>query len=352
MTRTPPVNLWAICCAHVGTDLKRGRESLADALRQSESPDGFDWNLAVNLGDLSGNQRAPDDEEGREVVRQYGALRHHRREQIYDIGGNHDRSDIDQPEGQWIDRWADPAGRHTDLSGVDPARRPYPVNGTWERYSFRAGNLLFLMMSDRNEPTRRLSRAEGGGNPSGVVTGQTFNWWKQQVEANPDAIIITCHHYMLKNTTVASGPWEGCWRDEAGQIHSPYHGFKPRGTPRGASYLYFVDGKEDAQAFETYLADHPGATALWLGGHTHTHPDDTTGGKSHIETRWSTHFVNVCALTRDHGRGRTPMSRLFSFTPGSNQLRIRCYLHTADHAPQGWYAPAERTLTLSRPFEL
>jgi hypothetical protein len=32
--------------------------------------------------------------------------------------------------------------------------------------------------------------------------------------------------------------------------------------------------KPKAQAFESYLAAHPGAIDLWLGGHTHTHPDD------------------------------------------------------------------------------
>ncbi len=36
--------------------------------------------IALNLGDLSGSQTAPNDEEGREVVRQLATSRHHRRE--------------------------------------------------------------------------------------------------------------------------------------------------------------------------------------------------------------------------------------------------------------------------------
>ena len=44
------------------------------------------------------------------------------------------------------------------------------------------------------------------------------------------------------------------------------------------------------------------------------------------------------------------MSRVLTFTEGSDRLRIRCYLHTSQHAPQGWYAPAERTLSLRQPF--
>lgn len=107
----------------------------------------------------------------------------------------------------------------------------------------------------------------------------------------------------------------------------------------------------DAQAFESYLAEHPGAIDLWMGGHTHTNPDDTTGNKSHIETRWGAHFANICALTRHHARFSVPMSRVLTFTPGSDELQIRCYLHTDDYAPQGWYEKATRTLKLSRPFD-
>ena len=82
---------------------------------------------------------------------------------------------------------------------------------------------------------------------------------------------------------MASGPWEGFVKDEHGQWQGRYHGYKADGGPKGASYLYFVDGKPDAQAFESYLSEHPGAIDLWLGGHTHTYPDDRTRGRSHIE---------------------------------------------------------------------
>ena len=158
---------------------------------------------------------------------------------------------------------------------------------------------------------------------------------------------------MLKDTTVASGEWEGFDQDEAGNRVSRYHGYFPKGSPKGASYLYWVDGKEDAQAFETYLEAHPGAVDIWLGGHTHTHPDDTRGGKSHIEKKWGTHFVNVANLTRYHGvRNSVPKSRLFTFTEGSDQVRLQCYMHTSEFLPQGWYAKDDRVLQLSKPFKL
>jgi hypothetical protein len=299
---------------------------------------------------MSGGQAVPADDEGEEVVRQFQVLEQQPREAVYSVCGNHDRSGLDEPAAWWWRKWVDPMGAHTRHSRVDPARRPYPVEGTWERYAFRAGNLLFLMMSDINEPTQAVGRGDLGGNPGGVVSGETFRWWASQVESHPDCIIVSVHHYMLKDTTVASGEWEGMRKDADGNWSSHYHGHKPRGTPRGASYLYFVDSVPDAQAFEHYLHDHPAATALWLGGHTHTHPDDTYGGKSHVETRWGTHFINAACLSRYHGDTNVPKSRVLTFREGSPDVRVQCYMHTSEFLPQGWYAPAERRLTLDRAF--
>lgn len=349
--------LWAFGDAHVGTDLRFGRKSLAEALRQSEfggeqGGPPFAWDLAVNVGDLSGAQGPLTDEEGREVVQQYGVLKEHRREQIYDISGNHDRNPVGEPDAAWFQKWVDPVGTSTVHSGVDASRRPYAVDGTWERYAFRVGNLLFLLMSDRNEPTQKIGRGKLGGNPGGVISGETFRWWRAAVEANRDAIILCAHHYVLKDTTVASGEWEGMQKGPDGRWRSKYHGYYEQGTPQGASYLYWVDGHPDAQAFERYLAERPGAVAMWLGGHTHTNPDDRAGGKSHIETKWGTTFLNVCALTRYHGREFSrPMSRVLTFQPGSNEVLVRCYLHTGEYKPLGWYDAVQRTIRLPRPFE-
>ena len=72
-------------------------ESLANALRQSEEGGElggppFHWDIALDLGDNAGLWDLPDDKQGEEVVRQYSALRQHRREQIYPLAGNHDAS--------------------------------------------------------------------------------------------------------------------------------------------------------------------------------------------------------------------------------------------------------------------
>jgi Calcineurin-like phosphoesterase len=361
LTNTPQkpgvFRLWATSDAHVGTDLRHHkRESLAEAIRHSErgGEEGgppFDWDIAVHLGDSSGNQGSPKDDEGEEVVRQFGAAEHHVREQFYNLAGNHDATFADEETQWWFRKWLDPTGENTQHSGVDPKNRPYPVEGTWERYTFRVGNLLFVMMSDRNDFGPPVGRGDRGGYPAGAVTGETFAWWKELVENNRDSVIISCHHHMLKETTVASGEWEGFVKTKDGGWQSDYHGYFPRGGPKGASYLYWLDDTPDAQAFESYLAANPGAIDLWLGGHTHTNPDDRKGGRSHIERKWDVNCVNVSALTRCHGhRHSTPMSRLFTFTEGSSKVRVECYLHTAQYKPQGWYEHVERIIDLGQPF--
>ncbi|QIV79648.1 metallophosphoesterase family protein [Mycolicibacterium frederiksbergense] len=350
--------LWAFGDAHVGTDIEYGRESLADAIRQSEygGAEGgqpFDWDIAIDAGDMSGTHLGlPSDAEGAEIRRQFSAMRKHRREDVYSVSGNHDRSGLTEPAGWWWQKWIDPLGRHTEDSGVDPAARTYPVQGTWERYSFRVGNILFLMMSDINEPTQAAGRGELGGNPGGVVSGSTFEWWKRNVEENPESIIVTVHHYVLKGTTVASGEWEGVRIDDDGTLHEHYHRPFQRGTPNGASYLYWVDSKPDSGAFESYLEAHPGSVALWIAGHTHTNPDDSYGGKTHIEQCYGgTYFMNAASLSKHHMPITTlPISRLLTFTPGSSEVQAQCYLHTSDYAPQGWYEKAYKTLNLNKPF--
>jgi hypothetical protein len=338
---------WAFSDAHVGTDRRSGRDSLADAIRQAES--AFAWDFALDLGDMSGGQSVPADDEGEEIARQFTALGSHRREDIYSLAGNHDRSGLDEPPNWWWRKWLDPTGDNSRYSGIDRARRRYPVEGTWERYSFRVGNVLFLMMSDINEPSRTIGRGALGGNPGGVVSADTFTWWKRMVEANQESIIVCAHHYVLKNTTVASGEYEGCRRGPDGQWVSHYHGCRPQGTPQGASYLYWVGSQPDAQAFERYLAEHPGAVDVWLGGHTHTNPDDRYGGKSHVETKWGVHFVNVSALTKFHVRITTvPMSRPMRIE--GDQFHVGCYLHTSDYAPQGPYSQGTRALKLRKRF--
>lgn len=74
--------VWATSCAHVPADIRRGRESLGEAIRQSEGlvegVAGFDWDIMIDAGDLSANQTPSGDADGEELIRQYRALTKHR----------------------------------------------------------------------------------------------------------------------------------------------------------------------------------------------------------------------------------------------------------------------------------
>ncbi|MEJ0051101.1 MAG: metallophosphoesterase [Methylovirgula sp.] len=144
-------HLWVFSDAHVATDkavsdaIRNGMEfippagypeSLANALRQSEfgselGGPPFRWDIALDLGDNAGLWDLPDDRQGTEVVRQFGALKQHRREQIYPVAGNHDASPGDaessrgKPANWWFRKWIDPLSENPDFSGVEAARRPY-----------------------------------------------------------------------------------------------------------------------------------------------------------------------------------------------------------------------------------
>ena len=358
--------VWAASCSHVPSDIRRGRESLGKAIRQSEGREkgapAFDWDIMLDAGDLSASQFPPSDEDGRELIRLYRAsLTRHRREQIYNVPGNHDAPYYDQDPGSWFRKWGDPFGKHTAVSGVDAKRRPFAVEGNWERYRFQAGNILFLLLADRNDAPAPVGRGHSserrkGGFPAGAVTRDTFDWWKRQVLDNRDKIIVTLHHHMLRDTTTASGFGEG---------HPRYHGAS--GGPEGSSYLYYLIENDDpddfrftadAHVFEDFLAEFHrehgrGAIDFWIGGHTHVKgPDDDWGGKTISATKWGVGFLQVAALTVSHG-GSYPLSRLLTFTDGGSQVRVRTYLHNAKYnkQPVGFYAPAERMFPLRHAFQ-
>jgi len=357
MTEPRQLRLWAQGDAHVGRDLQFARTSLSDALSQSEfggdlGGPSFEWDFAVNVGDYCGYRDLPSDAEGEEIIKQFGVLKNHRREQIYSLSGNHDRNGLHQPDGAWFQKWIDPMGENTKFSGIDRAHYPFPIEGTWERYAIHAGNIVILMLSDVNEKTHKKGRGELEGNPGGVVTQETFEWWKDQVSKHRDKIVVTAHHYVLKETTFASGLWEGMRKDPEGNWIQDYHRYIEEGSPAGASFLCWVGGRFDSGQFERFLDDNPGAVDMWFAGHTHSNPDDRKGGRGCFERAYgNTMFMNICALTRYMVPDKAiPHSWLLTFTEGSDRVRAQCYMHTDEYRPQGWYDEAERWIDLTTEF--
>ena len=87
--------------------------------------------------------------------------------------------------------------------------RPFPIDGNWERYSFVAGNILFLMLGDRNDGGPPKGRSEMAAGRRARLPRRRSSGGNSKVEANRDKIIVTCAHHVLRDTTVASGRWEG-----------------------------------------------------------------------------------------------------------------------------------------------
>ena len=353
-------SVWATSCAHLSTDLRFRRDSLGTAIRHSEGQvdgvPGFDWDIMLNAGDLCGTNTIPSKKDGFEYLRQTQALTAHMREQIYSVAGNHDAGYCDEDADNWFTEWIDPLGDNTKVSKIRNYRRPFKVTGTWARYRFVAGNILFLMLSDRNDapqPIGRGARADKGygGYPAGAITRETFEWWKQQVLENQDKVIVTVHHHVLRDTTTASGEGEG----------KRYHHSKR--DREHASYLHFVfeeDGSElevssATEAFHSFFrefeAEHgKPAIDLWIGGHTHVAgPEDRTGGKSITETRFGVTFLQVAALTQFHG-GSTPLSRVLEFEDGRDSVTAKVFLHQPYRvSKRGFFEPGERTISLRHP---
>lgn len=168
-------------CSHVHSDLKQGRRSLAEAIAQSEfgGADGgppFDWYITLRLGDISGTQTPPTDAEGPPVIEQRTSGKKHRLEQIHHLLGDHDGSGPGEQTQWWFRKWIEFEGLNPEYSRVHRDRRPFPIEGDWQRYSFAAGNILFLMMGDRNDGGPPKGRAEVGGWPASAVTRATFDW--------------------------------------------------------------------------------------------------------------------------------------------------------------------------------
>ena len=344
--------VWASGCAHVNADKKMGRDSLGEAIIDSEKY--FNWDIGINIGDFSAAIGLPLDEEGKEVVNQFKQLKTHKREDIYTICGNHDRNSPQQPEGMWFQKWLDPIGENSKFSEVKKENYTFPIKGTFEKYYFDVGNIRFLMMSDINPKNQKKGRGELGGHPTGAVSKNTFDWWVNHIEENhKNKILVSAHHYMLRNTTVASGDWEGMKKDENGSWQTNYHGYFSKGTPISASYLSWVGNEYGKNKFENWLNDNPGKLDIWMGGHTHTNPDDSFGGKTHVERKYGgTMFVNVSALTRWHvKRHAIPMSRLFTFNAKSEFASVECFLHSDDFLKKGFYHKKKIDFQLSKKFQ-
>lgn len=357
---TPPAFVWwSISDPHLQTDLP-GYRSLESAILDSteggnQGGESFAWDIATVAGDWTGTP-CPTDNDGLDLIDQWiGAGADPNR--FYGVIGNHDANTSDS---WWFEKWVDPLGQNTAFSLVDNNARPYPVQGAWDHYSFEVGNILFLMLSDRNEGPPPFGRLCSAGYPSGRMSLETYNWWVQQVDSHPDRIIITISHQSLFETTAFTGFDEGYLQG--------VHGGHSWADRRGSSMIYTIDdwtidgldANEDYVGtrdfgFVKYLQDHPGAIDLWIHGHTHhnLYPGIVFNGRSEVETKYGVTFINTGALTTKHGAPLAPYSRLLSFYQNSNTVLMKTYVHKTGWGavPEGFHQPVERLIQLDKPFD-
>ncbi|MCP4137682.1 MAG: hypothetical protein GY754_42335 [bacterium] len=145
-------------------------------------------------------------------------------------------------------------------------------------YAVRKGNMLILFLSDENRKT------------AVHISDKTFQWWKKQVIANQNSIIITVTH----------GPLE-----ESGLYH--------------ADYPVIKDSNRFAKVLEKYSVD------IWINGHIHMPHRYINYRYNTVEKYNNTLFLNVASIVRNHSTDTN--SCVLFFKKNSNTVLIRSGMH-------------------------
>lgn len=381
-------NAWLSTCPHL-IGPTGNTEMLRLALNQSRGlvsgAPAFSWDMMVDVGDWTASQAPPGHEEGELLASFLNKSFGEDRGRFFTVSGNHDGDQRGWLPGQFTQSYVNPLGEdaYSSTSGFEASQRPnspdfkqllsYP--GTrWDRYLIRSGNVIWIMLGDRNE-FDTLAEARGdrsgkyqagrgsaagmpnGGYPSGSVTLDTFEWWKGVVE-NPafsEDILITAHHLLPRNTTITTDD------GDPGNYHGSTGSIGPNGRIGGQLYWlreYDESGSEIFQYAQTrpfldYLQDHPGAISMWLGGHSHIgSPEEVINGRGIYVRKYGVTFISVGALTDSHGGRSNQMTRLLSFEDGSAEAVVNVYIHhSTDGHPVGWFAPASKRVPLGKEFD-
>jgi hypothetical protein len=381
-------NAWLSTCPHL-IGPSGNTNMLTLAVNQSrglvDGAPGFSWDAMIDVGDWTASQHPPGHEEGKSLASYLNMTFESDRGRFFTVSGNHDGDAKGWGPGQFTQEYVNPLGEsaYSSSSGFTAAQRPdspdfrqlldYP--GTrWDRYLIRSGNVIWIMLGDRNEfDTLAESRGDISGNyqagrgsaarmprggyPSGSVTRDTFDWWKGVVEDPRFAndILITTHHLLPRNTTITTDD------GEPGNYHGPSGSIGPNGEIGGQ--LYWIREYNDAgvevrqyaqtRPFSDYLRDHPGAISVWIGGHSHVgSPEEVINGRGIYARKYDVTFLSVGALTKTHAGRHNQMTRLLSFEEGSDEAIVHVYIHqSTDGHPVGWYGPSSKRVPLGKAFD-
>jgi hypothetical protein len=350
------LKVWVGGCSHVEADKEKGRDSIAEAISQIEETRLFDPDIAFLLGDFSSSLKAVELDnyaaEGLEVSAQLSSGKYLTRNRIYCTTGNHDagRGNYD-----WYNRYVDDFGKNPFYSGVYAPLRPYPLTGVENsHYKIETGNIVWLVLYDQNDGPGPCGRGDKpGGFPSGSVLESAFEWWRSEVEAAHTAgkNVITLCHYLLKNTTLATGDYEG--------VQGKFHG--GGGQPIGSGRLHnlIIDKvanvfEEDQSAFSDFLEANPGKNSLWLGTHTHYQVGEEFAGRTWTKKDSGCVFVNVGSLGRNHTSKNKPdaQSVAMFFRKDQNKVTIRKIIHNSNYTGNRFLDTYDIEAALSFPIVL
>lgn len=380
-------NAWLSTCSHL-VGPTGNPNTLALAVEQSrgniEGAPGFLWDLLIDVGDWTASQKPPEHKDGVELVQVLDRTLGKDRGKFFSVNGNHDGDQKGWLPGEFTRRYVNPLGEdkykgssgfHSSVRPNDPDYRQlldYP-GIQWDRYLIRTGNVIWIMLGDRNE-FDQLAESRGdtsgsfqagrgsasgmpdGGYPSGAVSLETFEWWKKVIEDDrfSQDILITAHHLMPANTTITTDD------GEPGEYHGASGSVGPNGETGGQ--LYWIrefddEGKEinqyaQTRPFMNYLKDHPGAIAAWVGGHTHIDsPEAEINGHGIYATKYGVTFISVGALTDSHAGRSNQMTRLITFEKGNREAFVNVYIHQSnDNHLMGWHLQSARKFDLGKPF--
>ncbi|MEE9451107.1 MAG: metallophosphoesterase [Ignavibacteriaceae bacterium] len=319
----------------------------------------FNYDLALSIGDFGSEQAPPvqgDSEAGEQVSTALNSQSN--RNKIYTIPGNHDAGD---GEFEWFERYIDIKGDNTAFSGVNNANRPFLITylnpSVWQDgYYITIGNLLILMIPDRNELPIQYGRgglSVNGGYPSGAITLNTWNLIKTFILANTDKNIFVCTHQNPRNTTIGTPDDDGV----NGNFHS-----SNTGISAGAGSIYSIydegipantDNATD-EILNFFSTNPTHSVSLWMAGHTHTYVGQTYNGKSHKFTSNGVQFLNIAALTKTFVNTADIDSRSWTIEINNSNVNLKCYVHNPETSGviKGYRGDHEFDITLNRPFEI
>ena len=313
---------------------------------------GYDWDLAISVGDWDSNQRPPSlnpadaayensVSEGEAVRDALASSPNHTRAETYCINGNHDCGILNH---DWIERYIDILGTQPLESGVINSERPFPMTfmaaGRWDSYYITIGNLIILMISDRNEvegvfgrgnidpsvfPPDGTNGTVNGGYPSGCISIETWEWMKSVILSNTDKNIWVCTHQNPRNTTIGtpdgdSELWHSTTTGEFGAA-SIYTLYDDTG---GGNHDIATDA-----ILDFFEANTQHTVSLWMCGHTHVRVGEVYNNRGVTYQKHGVVFQNVCSLSQTFVRGiyGRVQSKSWTIEVVNKTVKLRCYVH-------------------------